>query len=143
MNIRRLNVTEIDDALKLIWDVFLKFEAPDYTDEGIKAFKDSIDNPNFIGKMEFFGAFKDNELIGVISTREKHHISLLFVKEDNQGQGVGKSLFQYIVKLNNDNFMTVNSSLYAKEFYERLGFTCVAREQCEKGIRYYPMILKK
>ena len=27
------------DALELVWQVFLEFEAPDYTDEGIKEFK--------------------------------------------------------------------------------------------------------
>lgn len=139
MNIREIKDSELEYALKLVWEVFLKFEAVDFTEEGIKEFRDSIDNPEFIGKMEFFGAFVDEELIGVISTRDKHHISLLFIKEEFHKQGIGKALYEFVSSKNLDNFMTVNSSLYAKGFYERLGFTCVAREQCKNGIRYYPM----
>lgn len=140
MNIRKIKDSELNSALKLVWEVFLKFEAPDYTEEGIKEFKDSLDNPEFIGKMEIFGAFIDSELIGVISTRDKHHIALLFVREDYHKKGIGKALYKYILELNPDSFFTVNSSPYAKGFYEHFGFKCEVGEQCIKGLRFYPML---
>ena len=99
------------------------------------------DNKEFISKMEFFGAYVDNNLIGVISTRDKCHISLLFIKEEFQKQGVGKELINYVMKFNNVNFMTVNSSIYAKSFYEHLGFVCLKDEQNVNGLRFYPMKL--
>ncbi|MBO5121381.1 MAG: GNAT family N-acetyltransferase [Bacilli bacterium] len=139
MNIRRINDNEIKLALDLVWDVFLKFEAKDYIDEGIQLFKDSIDNKDFISKMEFFGAFLNNKLVGVISTRDKCHISLLFVNEEFHKQGIGKSLINYILKFNEQNFITVNSSIYGKSFYEHLGFVCLSNEQNVKGLRFYPM----
>ena len=139
MNIRRINDNEIKLALDLVWDVFLKFEAKDYTDEGIQLFKDSIDNKDFVSKMEFFGAFLNNKLVGVISTRDKCHIALLFVNEKFHKHGIGKSLINYILKLNNRNFITVNSSIYGKSFYEHLGFVCLSNEQNVKGLRFYPM----
>ena len=141
MDIRRINVDKVTEALNLVWDVFLKFEAKDYTEEGVKLFKDSIDNKEFISKMKFFGAYVDNNLIGVISTRDKCHISLLFIKEEFQKQGIGKELINYVMKFNNVNFMTVNSSIYAKSFYEHLGFVCLKDEQNVNGLRFYPMKL--
>ena len=139
MNIRRLNDNEIGMALELTWDVFLKFEAKDYTEEGVQEFKDSIDNKDFVSKMEFFGAFINNKLVGVISTRDKCHIALLFVNEEFHKQGIGKSLINYILKFNDKSFITVNSSIYAKSFYEHLGFVCLTDEQNVKGLRFYPM----
>lgn len=32
MEIRNIKDSELKDALNLVWDVFLKFEAPDYTE---------------------------------------------------------------------------------------------------------------
>ena len=61
MIIRRVKDFELENALRLIWEVFLKFEAPYFTEEGIKEFKDSIDNPSFIAKMDIFGAFNNND----------------------------------------------------------------------------------
>lgn len=139
MNIRRINDNEIKLALNLVWDVFLKFEAKDYTEEGVQLFKDSIENKDFVSKMEFFGAFHNDELVGVISTRDKCHISLLFVDEEFHKQGIGKSLINYILKFNDKKFFTVNSSIYGKSFYEHLGFVCLSDEQNVKGLRFYPM----
>ena len=64
----------------------------------------SIDNKDFVSKMEFFGAFLNNKLVGVISTRDKCHISLLFVNEEFHKQGIGKNLINYILKFNERNF---------------------------------------
>ena len=142
MVIRKLVEEEMKDALELIWAVFLEFDAKDFTETGIKEFKDSIDNPDFIGRLLFFGAFNNNELIGVIATRDEHHISQFFVRKDYQRQGVGKELYKYIHNLNKDNYFTVNSSPYAKGYYEHLGFRCDGDERCVNGIRFYPMIKK-
>lgn len=139
MDIRSIKKSELKDALELVWEVFLKYEAPAYSEEGIKEFKDSIGNPEFIGKMQLYGAFIDKKIIGVVATREKHHLSLLFVHDDYHNKGIGKALYKYVVDLNSDNFFTVNASPYAKGFYEHLGFKCVVGEQCVKGIKFYPM----
>ena len=56
MEIRQLEPFEIDEAITLIWEVFLQFEAPDYSDEGIQSFKDFIENDEILKTLEFFGA---------------------------------------------------------------------------------------
>ncbi|MDY3035829.1 MAG: hypothetical protein SOS22_06375 [Absicoccus sp.] len=48
------NKVEITTALKLIWETFLQFEAPDYSDEGAKSFRDFIENENIVASLEFW-----------------------------------------------------------------------------------------
>ena len=67
MEIRQLEPFEIDEAITLIWEVFLQFEAPDYSDEGIQSFKDFIENDEILKTLEFFGAYEQDELKGVIA----------------------------------------------------------------------------
>ena len=38
MNIQRIANRHLEDVTKLVTKVFMEFEAPDYTDEGIKTF---------------------------------------------------------------------------------------------------------
>lgn len=66
-------MSEIDEALSLVWEVFLEFEAPDYSEEGIRTFETtiikSVDFKNRIlsGDQLMYGAFHDKKLIGVLS----------------------------------------------------------------------------
>ena len=52
--IRPLNLDEIPSALQLTWEVF---EAPDYSDEGVKTFRDFINDETQIVVLTFYGAF--------------------------------------------------------------------------------------
>ena len=36
VKIRKVLKEEMKQALELVWEVFLEYEAPDYTEEGIK-----------------------------------------------------------------------------------------------------------
>ena len=42
VKIRKILKEEMKKALELVWKVFLEYEAPDYTEEGIKEFKKTI-----------------------------------------------------------------------------------------------------
>ena len=70
MEIRSLHANEREAALALIWETFLRFEAPDYVPEGVRAFRAFIDAPEQIDALEFFGAFQEGELLGVLATSE-------------------------------------------------------------------------
>lgn len=139
LEIRKVLNEEMKDALNLVWRVFLEYEAPDYTDEGIKEFKKSIDDVNWVNAREFYGAFIEKKLVGVIATKDATHIALFFVDGKFQGQGIGRKLYNKIIELNNQGFFTVNSSPYAHEIYKHLGFMDTDIEQCINGLRFYPM----
>ena len=139
MEIRKVSENEISQAIELVWNVFLEYEAPDYTDEGIEEFKKSINDKEWSSQRDFYGAFNDGVLSGVIATKDKSHIALFFVDGKFHNQGIGRKLFEYIKELNDKNYFTVNSSPYAKEIYHHLGFKDTDTEQCINGLRFIPM----
>ena len=52
------NKVELTAALSLIWETFLQFEAPDYSDEGVKSFRDFIENEDIENKKIFVHLIK-------------------------------------------------------------------------------------
>ena len=140
--IRALESQDMDNAIRLILDVFNEFEAPDYSEEGVREFYGSIRNDAFMNNLCFIGAFKDDELAGIIATRnEGSHIALLFVDKKFQRQGIGRKLFEFIRNSCRAEKMTVNSSPYAVEIYHRFGFRDTGPEQTVNGLRFTPMEL--
>ena len=140
MNIRRLEKNEIPDALNLIWDTFLLFEAPDYEQKGVDTFRACLDDSEFTAKLTFYGAFEDDRLVGVVTTRnEGNHIAQYFVLKEYHRRGIGRKLFEFILPYSTGEKITVNSSPYAVEVYHHLGFRDTDSEQVTDGIRFTPM----
>ena len=139
MVIRKIEKEEMNNALKLVWEVFLEFEAPDYTEEGIKEFRRTLDNNEWVNNRDFYGAFEGGKLVGVIATYELSHIALFFVDGKYHRRGIGKALYKKVESLNNKGLFTVNSSPYAYLVYHHLGFVDSDKEQCINGLRFIPM----
>ena len=140
MKIRKILREEMEQALKLVWNVFLEYEVPDYTEEGVKEFEKTINDTAWIKARDFYGAYdEDNKILGVIATKDITHIALFFVNGKYHNQGIGKKLYYKAETLNNIGFFTVNSSPYAHEIYKHLGFIDTDKEQTINGLRFYPM----
>ena len=144
-SIRLIEKEKWDEALQLVKDVFMEFEAPEYGEEGIAEFMRAISDESYLSMHRFYGAYQDEKLVGVIATRSNHHhIGLLFVDKDYQRRGIGRQLIHHILKLKDDAPITVNASPYGHEFYKKLGFNdSTSEEQITNGVRYYPMIHKQ
>lgn len=145
MIIKRLENQERYKAIELAISVFMKFDAPNYSEEGIQAFKNTTKcNEEYLNGLIIYGAYLDSFLAGIIATRnEGNHIALFFVDENYQRQGVGKQLFQEVLKNSTADKITVNSSPYAVEAYHKLGFIDTDIEQITDGVRYIPMVYTK
>ncbi len=139
---------EWDDAMALAWRTFMRFEANDYSAEGIKSFQEFITDTTLhrmfvMGAYQLFCAFDGGKLIGMISLRNETHISLLFVDASYHKKGVGRALMEYVGKyvLSEEGFhrLTVNAAPYAVGFYHKVGFYDTDTEQTNDGIRYTPM----
>ena len=150
LQIRSIYQDEYEDVMGIVWKTFLRFEAQDYTEEGVKSFQDFITDPTLYkmflrGHYQIFGAFYQGKNIGMISLRDRTHISLLFVDEKYHYQGVGRALMDYLKKYlvteKGEHKVTVNASPYGGGFYHKLGFQDTDREQEKEGVRYTPMIL--
>lgn len=148
IQIRRANIYDWDEAIALAWRTFLKFEAKDYGQEGIDSFRDFLTDAllhrMFLkGDYPVFIALDCGKQAGMISLRNKRHISLLFVEEGHHHQGIGrrliKSMEDYIQKEYQEKKITVNAAPYAIGFYHQVGFEDVAPQLSKDGIIYTPM----
>lgn len=140
--IRKLRQEEIAEALSLTWNMFQQYEAPDYTQEGIEEFYKSIHDEKYLSELCWYGAFVQDDLVGVLATRSAGtHIALFFVEGKYHRQGIGKQLYQAARANNHSNMMTVNSSPYAVPVYHKLGFKDTGSEQVVNGLRFTPMEL--
>ena len=137
--VRHLNADEIRCALDLMWEVFLQFVAPEYSQEGIDEFKKSLNDKERTEKLRFYGVFDNDKLVGTLCIKEPRHIGGFFVKADYQGRGFGRMLFEAMKADYEKPEFTVNSSPYAVKIYEHLGFVPTDNEQTVNGIRFTPM----
>ena len=141
--IKKLTRQELIDALPLVWKVFCEYEAINYPEKGKKAFYESIYSKEYIDMLEPYGAYVNEKLVGIIATRnEGKHIALFFVDGQYHRQGIGRELFDYMLQNNTNDIITVNSSVFAKDIYKRLGFVQIEEMKEDDGIRYIPMEYK-
>ena len=137
--VRRLNAKEIQDACKLMWKVFLQFEAPEYSQEGIDHFRRSLEDQERIRKLTFYGAFDGDKLVGTLCMRALQHIGGFFVDAAYHRRGIGRRLFEAMRQDYARQVFTVNSSPYAVEIYRHLGFSPTGGEQTVDGLCFTPM----
>ncbi len=148
--IRFVNCDEWEDAMGLAWKTFLEFEGDVYPPEGIRSFEDFITDSALkrmfvMGAYQMMGAFFDGKMVGMISLRNKTHISLLFVDRHYHRRGIGRALILalsgYVSAEVGQNRLTVNASPYGVDFYHHLGFQDIGPEKQQDGIIFTPMFL--
>ena len=104
----------------------------------------------FDNGVRMFGYDKDNILIGVMGIQEVEEVTLIrhaYTFSDYQGLGVGKSLLQYIFKINrNSSFLvgTWKDATWAIGFYMKNDFVLHTRKQTNLLLkRYWHVPLKQ
>ena len=86
LRIEQVPYEKIDTGLRLIWEVFKKFVAPDYEKKGIDFFYtefitgEKFRNKFLDGTEVMYGAYIDDELTGVVSVSKGNTISCVFVR---------------------------------------------------------------
>lgn len=142
---------EWEDAMALAWKTFLRFEADVYSEEGVQNFENFITDSTLhrmfvMGAYQMFVALDQGRIIGMITLRDRNHISLLFVDEQYHRQGVGRALMNYLTDYMAGEMgirrVTVNASPYGVGFYHKLGFQDLRAEEQRDGIIYTPMEFK-
>lgn len=140
MTVRRLSDHEKASACALAWKVFLSYEAPEYPQEGVDAFRSFLDDRGFISDMPFYGAFDGDKLVGMLAMRRPQHISLFFVDAAYHNRGIGRMLFERMKQDYELKEFTVHAAPYAVDIYKHLGFVPLDGERVSDGIRYVPMV---
>lgn len=71
-------------------------------------------------------------------------LEMLFVSNNNRGQGIGKQLLQYAIENYSVNKLAVNEqNPLAKGFYEHMGFTVYKRTELDEQGNPYPLLYMK
>ena len=82
-------------------------------------------------------------IVGIVGIKDNKHLYQLFVDEDYQRQGIARKLWQFAMQKcldsGNSGEFTVNSLLYAKAIYEKLGFVAQSGPVERKGVVEIPM----
>ncbi|MCM1089765.1 MAG: GNAT family N-acetyltransferase [Butyrivibrio sp.] len=146
--IRWARVEEWEPAMKMIWRTFLRFEASDYTQEGIDNFLNFITDDKLFhsflrGDYQMMVALDREQVVGAASVRNRNHLSLLFVDEAYHMQGIGRNLMErfcsYLKDEAGEQYMSLKAAPYAVNFYRKIGFQIVRPEEEVGGIRVTSM----
>jgi len=148
--IKEIGKNEIKHALDLVNRVFSEFVAVDYSEQGNTTFNEylkvkleEVTNDVQTGHKRIWGYYIDDEVAGVIATRDVSHIALMFVDKQHHRKGIARQLYDTVLSEIRGSAgatqVTVNSSPYAVSVYERLGFVKTDAQQEKDGIIYVPM----
>ena len=148
--IKEVGKDDLKQALDLVNRVFSEFVSVDYPEEGKKTFNDylktkyeEVTNDIQTGHKRVWGYYQNGQIVGVIATRDCSHIALMFVDKQYHRKGIAKQLYDTVLAEIRKNIdvtrVTVNSSPYAVNVYERLGFIKTDEQQELNGIIYVPM----
>ena len=139
--IRQAVMADWEETMAMTWKTFLKFEAKDYGLEGVNSFRNFISDPLLrrmflLGTYHMYVATYNEKIVGMVSLRDKNHISLLFVDEAYHKKGIGRKLVETIGNFSN---ITVNAAPYGLAFYKKIGFFSTSPLIINDGIKYISM----
>ncbi len=133
---------------KFIINIFNKSISHIYNESGNEEFTNHVHPYKLEERRKDFTCYsqyllkKEGEILGFLETRESSHITLLFIKLEDQRKGYGRILFSHaekIAKSTGFNYITLNSSPNSVGAYERWGFQKESEENSINGIRFYKM----
>lgn len=152
IEIRALGSEELEQALHFIWEVYARTEAHMRNDEAIQDFLCKIDFEYVVlrmgeGALRFWGAYMDENLIGVCVFRGLGQVYLLYVDPRAQGNGVATRLLKRAVfdsKRHNDELprIVVEAPDIAVDFFAKLGFQTLSEPEEDCGVDYTTMELR-
>ena len=103
----------------------------------------------FTNGVSMFGYKKNNILVGVMGIQKLNNITLIrhaYILTSYQGTGIGKSLLQYLLEINQNNCLLVGTwrdASWAIKFYEKFGFVLHTKEKTKQLLKKYWKIPSK
>ena len=150
MNIRQAQNYDIEAISALAYSLTIKYITPEFPPAARDALLNSMTIDAIARHVEsgvqYHVAESRGCIIGVVGIKDNRHLYHLFVNENYQRQGVARHLWQAAMQqclaIGNPGEFTVNSSLYAKAIYEKLGFVAQSGPVERNGIAAIPMKMK-
>jgi len=143
IKIEKLGVKRIDECLDLVWRVFSEFEVPEFPPEGGSEYKRIIEETRQKKNISFYGAISNGKIVGVLGMRENNHIGYFYVDKNYHRRGIGRSLFERMMRDYDIKEFTVNAAPYGVPVYTRLGFLPTDTQKNINGVIFTPMRYKE
>lgn len=133
-----------------VWRAYVESVASESTPEGQAEFRRFVQPEAMAGRLRegncVLVAMDGERMVGM-AEMGPDHICLLFVDRAYRRQGIGRRLVEDgIARMRQATpglgAVTVNSSLYARAFYERLGFRATGPRTERNGITFCPLALQ-
>ena len=135
---------DLSNILNVINDAALKYKGvipDDCWNEPYMSEKELANE--FDSGVRMFGYVRNNTLVGVMGIQELKRVTLIrhaYVLTDYQGIGIGKSLLQYLFKINKNSRLllgTWQDASWAISFYLKNGFFLHTRKQTDQLLDRY------
>ena len=103
----------------------------------------------FTNGVRMFGYKKNNILVGVMGIQKLKNITLIrhaYTLTSYQGTGIGKSLLQYLLEINQNSCLLVGTwkdATWAIKFYKKFGFVLHTKEKTKQLLTKYWKIPSK
>ena len=97
----------------------------------------------FTNGVRMFGYKKNNKLVGVMGIQKLKNLTLIrhaYTLTSYQGTGIGKSLLQYLLKINQSTCLLVGTwreAIWAIHFYEKFGFVLHTKKKTVQLLKKY------
>lgn len=148
--VKHAEAKDWEAAIAVVWVTFQQIASQVSSKEAAEAFRDGLTSTQLYieflqGRYPLFCAYYGEKIVGVLALKNMAHISLLFVRKEFQGKGIGTRLLRKCREYCGRNGcfeLTVNAIPTGVPFYMAKGFTPFEEERLENGLRYTPMILK-
>lgn len=139
--------------LSNMYKINIKEHGKDIIDKISKHFTEKEIKKNFPNRTKCFIALEDNKVVGTASidkyrgdkAGKKYIVLTVFVKIENHRQGIGKKLMQNIenIAINMGcKELVIPASVYACEFYRKLGFDYLDGKKIQNQDKEYILIKK-
>lgn len=148
---RQMTAHETHAVCHLAAHVFTANIAPYFDAQGVAEFLQYLAPHELVKRLHHehsvWVAEHGGQIVGMLEVRHDNHITLFFVDQSHQGQGIGRQLLATVTQAcQSRNPALTELSLHATPnavaIYQRLGFTPTAPEQTERGMRFVPMTLQ-
>ena len=133
-----------------MWEVFEEFVASEYTPCGVQEMREYLQPDRMRRRLtqDFFAlvAAVGGHIVGAVEVRDNCHISLLFVRREWQGRGVGRRLVEHAVSACRQRDpdvrrITLQALPQVVAAYRHWGFRATGDEKREAGRVFIPMVL--
>ncbi len=138
---------DLSAVYMLIRAAFSQDVAPGYSQQGVQNFLAYVSQEQLVRRLEqghlTWVAHESATIVGVLQIRLPLHLCMLFVSPDTRRVGVARRLWDHAVHTlraqHPEGVVTVNSSPYAVQAYEHLGFVRTGAVTDVGGIISQPM----